>query len=152
MLAAAWDAVRTKTVVNCFRKSEISRESQKAAISEDDHSFKELEEEIENLSSFQPDLVSENMDAVSFSGVDPEVLAVQLPHSDAEIVVKLLETKDVRNEKDDAIETEDKPVFCSNRNELLQAIETMQKFSLFSKDGAIVQSYENHVRRKTGNQ
>ena len=30
MLAAAWDAVATKTVVNCFRKSEISRERQKA--------------------------------------------------------------------------------------------------------------------------
>ena len=29
--------------------------------------------------------------------------------------------------------------------ELLQIIETMQKFSLFSKDGAIVQSYANHV-------
>ena len=28
---------------------------------------------------------------------------------------------------------------------LLQIIETMQKFSLFSKDGAIVQSYANYV-------
>ena len=32
-------------------------------------------------------------------------------------------------------------------NKLLQIIETMQKFSLFSKDGAIVQSYANHVAR-----
>ena len=30
-------------------------------------------------------------------------------------------------------------------NELLQINETMQKFSLLSKDGAIVQSYANHV-------
>ena len=75
-----------KTVVNCFQKSEISRESQKAAIAENDHSFKELEEEIEN------------MDAVSFTDVNPEVLAVQPPHSDAEIVAKLLETEDVSND------------------------------------------------------
>ena len=32
-------------------------------------------------------------------------------------------------------------------NELLQIIQTMQKFALFSKDGAIVQSYANHVAR-----
>ena len=32
-------------------------------------------------------------------------------------------------------------------NELLQIIKTMQKFSLLSKDGAIVQSYANHVAR-----
>ena len=33
----------------------------------------------------------------------------------------------------------------ASTNELLQIIKTMQKFSLFSKDGAIVQSYANHV-------
>ena len=32
-------------------------------------------------------------------------------------------------------------------NELLQIIKTMQKFSLFSKDDAIVQSYANHAAR-----
>ena len=32
-------------------------------------------------------------------------------------------------------------------NEFLQIIDTMQKLSLFSKDGAIVQSYANHVAR-----
>ena len=30
-------------------------------------------------------------------------------------------------------------------NELSQIIETMQKLLLFSKDGAIVQSYPNHI-------
>ena len=32
-------------------------------------------------------------------------------------------------------------------NELLRIIKTMQIFSLFSKDGAIVQSYANYVAR-----
>ena len=84
------------------------------------------------------------MDAAFFTDVDPEVLAVQPPHPDAEIVAELLEMEDVSNVNDDAIETEDEPVYCLDRNELLQVIETMQKFSLFSEDGAIVQSYENH--------
>ena len=48
MLVVAWVAVTTKTVVNYFRKSEISIESQKAAIAEVNDSFKELEREIES--------------------------------------------------------------------------------------------------------
>ena len=71
--------------MNCFRKSEISNKSQKTAIAEDDDPFKELEEEIENLRSIQPDLVSENMHAASFTDVDAEVLTAQPPHSDVEI-------------------------------------------------------------------
>ena len=42
MLTAAWDAVTTKTVVNCFQKSKISSDSQKSAITQDDDLFKEL--------------------------------------------------------------------------------------------------------------
>ena len=37
-----------------------------------------------------------------------------------------------------AKKTEDEPAYCPNRNELLQIIETVQKFSLFSKDRKIV--------------
>ena len=48
------------------------------AITEDDDPFKEMEEEFENLCSIQPDLVSENMDAASFTDVHSEVLAVQI--------------------------------------------------------------------------
>ena len=168
MLVAAWYAVTTKTAVICFHQSKISSDSQKLAIAEDDYSFKELEEEIENLRSFQPDLVSKNMDVAFFTDVDAEVpavelppsdaeiaaelletdaevLAVELPPSDAEIAAELLETEDVSNDNDDATDPEDEPMYCPDRNELLQTIETMQKFYLFSKDGAIVQSYANHV-------
>ena len=74
--------------MNCFRKSKILSESQKALIAEDDDPFKELEEEIENLISIQPDIVSENVDAVTFTDVDAEVLAVQLPPPDTEIVAE----------------------------------------------------------------
>ena len=39
----------------------------------------------------------------------------------------------VSNDKDDAVKTEDEPVYCPNRNEFLQIMETMQKFSFFQK-------------------
>ena len=36
MLVSAWDALSTQTIVNCFRKSGISTESQETAIVEND--------------------------------------------------------------------------------------------------------------------
>ena len=76
------------------------------------------------------------MNVASFTNVDAEVLAVQLQHYDDELVAELLETKDVINDNDDAIDTEDEPAYCPDKNELLQIIKAMQKFSLFSKDFA----------------
>ena len=138
MLVASWDAVWTKTVLNCFRKSKILSESQKAAKAEEDYPFKE--EDIENQRLVQPDLVSGNMDAASFTDGDAENLAVQPPPSDTEIVAKLLEMEDVSNDNKNAVKTDDDPVNCPDRNELLQIIDTMQRISLFSKDDVIVPS------------
>ena len=72
MLVAGWDAVMTKTVVNYFRKSKISSESQRAVLAEDNVPFKELKKEF----LFEPVLVSENMDEASFTAVDAEVPVV----------------------------------------------------------------------------
>ena len=129
MLGAGWDAVMTKTVVNYFRKSKISSESQRAVLAEDNVPFKELKKEF----LFEPVLVSENMDEASFTAVDAEVPVVQPPLSDAEIAEEPLETESVSNDNDDAIETEDEPVYCPDRKELLQIIETMQNSPCFQK-------------------
>ena len=78
-----------------------------------------MEEEIEFLHSVQLDLVSKNMDEASFTDFDAEFLVIQLSPSDTKITGKLLETEDVSNDNDDAIKTEDEPVYCPDRNELL---------------------------------
>ena len=51
MLVLVWDALSTQTIVNCFRKSGISTESQETAIVEDDDPFLELQDEIDDLRS-----------------------------------------------------------------------------------------------------
>ena len=84
------------------------------------------------------------MYAASFTDVDAGIHAVP-PPSDAEIVAELLETEDASTDNNDTIVTDDQPMQCPDRNELLQIIETMQKFSFFSKDGAIFQSYPHNV-------
>lgn len=65
------------------------------------------------------------MDPVSFNNFDAEVLALQPPPSDIEIVVELLERENVSNHNDDAIKTDDEPVYCPERNTLLQIIKTI---------------------------
>ena len=77
MLAAAWNTVTTKIVVNCFRKIKLLNETQKVTIAEDNDPFKELEEEFENQRSIQSGHVSGSMDGASFTNIHAEVLAVQ---------------------------------------------------------------------------
>ena len=129
--------------MNCFRKY---TESQENAIAEDDDPFRELQDEIDDLRSVQPDLIEENSDVTTFADVDAEVIAVQPPPSDAEIVAELLETEDVSNDDDDySGEVADKPAKFSDKNELLQVIETFQRFSLILDKGDTIQSYASSI-------
>ena len=98
MLVSAWDALSTQTIVNCFRKSGTSTESQETAIAEDDDPFRDIQNEIDDHRSVQHDLIEEDFDASIFADVDAEVIAVQPPPSDAEIVA---ETEDVSDDDDD---------------------------------------------------
>ena len=141
MLVSAWDALAMQTIVNCFRKSGISTESQETAIAEDDDPFRELQDEIDDLRSVKPNLIEEVFDATTFADVDVEVIAVQYPPSDAEIVAEVLETKGVSDHDDHySGEIADEPVKCPDKNELLQVIETLQRFSLFLDKGDTIQS------------
>ena len=99
--------------MNSFQKSGISTKSQETAIAEDDNPFRELQDEIDDLRSVQPNLVEEDFDATTFVNVDAEVITVQPPLSDAEIVADLLDMEGVSD--DDyyySHEVADEPVKC----------------------------------------
>ena len=146
MLVSAWDALSMQTIVNCFRKSGESTESQETAIAEDDDPFRELQDEIDDVRSVQPNLIEEDFDATTSAGVDPEVITVQPPPSDAEIVAELFEAEGVSDNDDDySGEVADEPVKCPDKNELLQVIETLQRFSLFLDKGDTMQSYASRI-------
>ena len=51
----------------------------------------------------------------------------------------MLETEDISDD-DNLAEVEDEPVECPDRNERLQVIETLQRFSLFADKGDTIQS------------
>ena len=147
MSVSAWDALSTETIVNCFRKPGISTESQETAIAQDDNPFRELQDEIDDFRSVQPDLIEEDFDATTFADVDAEVIAVQPPPSDAEIVAELLETEGVsdNDDHDYSGEVADEPIKCPDKNELLQVIGTLQRFSLFLDKGDTIQSYTSRI-------
>ena len=120
-------------------------ESQETAIAEDDDPFRELQDQIDDLRSVQHNLIEEDFYASNFADVDAEVIAVQPPRSDAEIVAELLETKGVLDDDDHSSEVADEPVICSDKNELLEVIDTLQRFSLFLDKGGTNQSYASRI-------
>ena len=121
MLVSAWDALSTQTVLYYFQKSGISTESQETAIAEDDDPFRQLQDEIDNLRSIQPNLIEEDFDATTFTDVDVEVIALQPPPSDAEIVAGLLEIDGDSDDDDDdddfSGQVADESVKCPDKNE-----------------------------------
>ena len=73
---------------------------------------------------------------------------MQPPTSDAEIVTELLETEGVSDYYYYyyySREVPDEPVKCPDKNELLQVIETLQRFSLFLDKGDTIQSYASRI-------
>ena len=101
---------------------------------------------MDDLHSVQPNLIEQEFSATTVFHVDVEVIAVQPPTSDAEIVAELLETEGVSDDDDDySGEVADEPVKYPDKNDLLQVIETFQRFSLFLDKGDKVQSYASYI-------
>ena len=71
---------------------------------------------------------------------------MQPPLSDAEIVAELLETKGV-SDNDDSYPGEivDEPVKCLDKNDLLQVLQTLQRFSLLLDKDDTIQSYASRI-------
>ena len=142
MLVSAWNSVSIETIVNCLRKGRISPANQEAAIAEEDDPFKDLQDEIDVLRNVQPDLVPEDVSSSSLIDVDSEVSAMQ-PHTDSEILAEFFKTDDISDGDDKIIDAsdciEEEPVECPGKTDLLNALELLQKFSLFSVNGEALQ-------------
>ena len=93
----------------------------------------------------QPNLTEKDFDATTFANVDAEILPVQPPPSDAEIVGELLGMEGVSDDDDYSHEVADEAVKCLHKNELFQVIETLQRFSSFPDKRNIIQSYTIHI-------
>ena len=108
-----------------------------------DDPFKDLQDEINVLRNVQRDLVPEDVNASSLIDVDSEVSAVQPPLTDSKILVEFFKTGDISNGDDERIDAsndiEEVPVECPGKTDLLNALELLQKFSLFSVNDEAIQ-------------
>ena len=71
-LVSSWNAVSKETIVNCFKKSNISQSNQQAAVNDDDDPFKSLQEDLEKLHEL--DTIQPNISAESFPDLDIKLL------------------------------------------------------------------------------
>ena len=112
---------------------------------EDDDPFRELQDEIDDLRSVQPNLIEEDFDATIFVDVDAEVIAVQPPPSDAENVAELLETEGASGD-DDSGEVADEPVKCSDKKmSCCKLLRHLKRFSFYLDKGNTIQSYASRI-------
>ena len=89
MLVAAWDDVSETTVVNCFKKAGICKESQERSINDDDDPFKVLAEEMNILRERNPDLVPGDVTAEALVEVDEDIITADgVVRTDQEVLVE----------------------------------------------------------------
>ena len=66
-LVSSWNVGSKETIVNCFKKSNISQSNQQAAVNDDDNQFKSLQEDLEKLHGLDNDAIQPNLYAESFA-------------------------------------------------------------------------------------
>ena len=87
MLEQSWSTLPDTTVINCFKKAGISKESQQYSIQDTDDPFVQLSEMLDELRALDPNLAPESFNAETFNDTDEEVTtSIQSLRSDRELI------------------------------------------------------------------
>ena len=102
ILVSSWEAVSAQTIVNCFRKTDITLEAQNAAITDADDPFSNLKECLQQLHDIDPDMVPEGDTPESVIDVDKEVITMVSMITDDDILRSVtINQQEQSNEDDD---------------------------------------------------
>ena len=99
-LVSLWNVVLEETIVNCFKKANISHGNQQTAVTNADDSFKSLEEELDSLCKLDENVVQDTLSAESFVELDNEAVISASYMSDADIIVKVIRPDFIEDEDD----------------------------------------------------
>ena len=133
-LVSSWNAVSKETIVNRFKKSNVSQSNQQAAVNDDDDPFKSLQEDLEKLHELDNDAIQPNLSAESFADLDSEIVTSASFSNDDDIIAEVIEGENEESE-DDQDDEERRPPTRPSTNEVKDALETLQDRSMFSTRG-----------------
>ena len=142
MLQKAWDAISNQTLTNCFRKSGISEDAEKAMNDEEDP-FKGLEDddvEEDAAQTLGADLsilkerFTDQIDADAEYD-DFEVSTSQRKLANAEIIAEVTKTQQDNSDDEESNNVEGKQIIKPRIEEVQKAIDILGDFILYSKFG-----------------
>ena len=119
-LVSSWNTVSKETIVNCFKKSNISQSNQQAKVNDDDDLFKSLQEDLKKLHELDNDAFQPNLSPESFADLDREVVTSASFSNDDDIIAELIEGENEESE-DDQDDEESMPPTHPSTNEVKDA-------------------------------
>ena len=144
-LLSSWNVVSKETMVNCFKKSNISQSNQQAAVNDDDNQFKSLQEDLEKLHELDNDAIQPNLSAESFADLDSEVVTFASFSNDDDIIAEVIEAENEESKDDQDVE-ESTPPTRPSTSEIEEALETLQDLSMFSTHGDEIRSLVLNIK------
>ena len=134
MLDLAWQNVKTSTIGSCFVKAGISKDQRKYVQSDDDHPFKDLQNQNEKLGDFYPPGTT----AANVVSADKNVMSTVPLLTDEELVEGVLNAANAgaADGEEDYNDAALDPVFpkVSDVREAFHMLHDYMLFSLSSKD------------------
>ena len=136
MLDLAWGQVTTKTVVNYFEKARISKEKRSEALLDADYPFKDLQEQLDKLAVYSPELFPEGTTANDIVSVDDSLTSTEPLITDDAILCGVLDEEGSET-KDDTDSVSNEPI-CPQSSDVGQALDVLREYMLFSDNGELI--------------
>ena len=136
ILVSSWEAVSAQTIVNCFRKTDITLEAQNAAITDADDPFSNLKESLQQLHDIDPDMVPEGVTPESLNHVN-EVITTAPMITDDDILRSVTTNQQEQSDEDDDNNEEvgEAAPERSLRFQVESAIVAIRNAALYSSNG-----------------
>ena len=132
LLVSAWNDFSKETIINCFRKANISEKDQMNVVNDVDDTFKELNESLKELQAKDPSHGPENITVQDVAEADDQVitsapfLTDELILEEVSAVNKEDESNDLADDSDDVDEEGEAP----SSREVEHSLETLKNYSL----------------------
>ena len=143
MLDLTWGKVTTKAVANCFEKAGISKEKQSEALLDAEDLFKDLQEQLDKLTVYNPEFFPEGTAANDVVSVDDSLTSTELLMTDDAILCDVLHEEGSETE-DDADGVSNEPI-CPQSSDVRQALDVLREYMLFSDNGEFIHKCLNEI-------